>query len=778
MKHLPPSVATSRGHQRSIQQNLRSTKRVLPPIPLATSLDIAPSSLSGNPRTHLAFTQLVDMKIFSQSYSDQTGRFPVQSSRGNNYIFIMYDFDSNAILSVALPDRRGSSINHAWMKIFTKLSNNGYRPTLHILDNECSHDLKRSFAKNNVDFQRVPPHQHRRNAAERAIQTWKNHFISGLSSTDPSFPLTAWDHLLPQCDITLNLLRSSRRQPNLSAHACLFGNFDFNRTPLAVPGTRVIIHETSDQRPTFAPHGTDGFYVGPSLEHYRCYKVFVPATQSLRDSVTVEWFPSSVPFPKVGQDEYLRQTADDLLTLLENQPQASVYPSLQFGSPTKNAYVEIARILKRLTSPTDPAPSPSLVPPVDAPRVWPASASFDGTSPLLPRSTTPVIPPMPPLPRPPPTPLSLQRPARQSLLNTPRPALASPRVLLPPEPLLPDSTPRVNTPRPVTKAPTAPDNTPRAVPSVSRVPAPTSSPSAIPIALPRRYPRRLRKPTSRFGFAAQTLGDQSFQKKFQHHLAAIATTPALPVQEKAPKLPSLATLLKGPDRDVWLRGAANELGRLLPNGVGKSRPLPERIEGTGTIVPIRKATIPAGRHATYVNFVCVIRPQKAETHRVRMTFGGDRLDYPGDPSSPATSMLTTKIHLNSTISDAKNGARYLNLDIKNFFLGSHMDYFQYARVHASLIPTEIFNEYPSLVVEPDGFVYFEARKGIYGLKEASLLAFKQLVTNLKPFGYEPCPFTPGLWHHTTRRTTFTLCVDDFGVKYFSPDDANHLIQAL
>ena len=135
-----------------------------------------------------------------------------------------------------------------------------------------------------------------------------------------------------------------------------------------------------------------------------------------------------------------------------------------------------------------------------------------------------------------------------------------------------------------------------------------------------------------------------------------------------------------------------------------------------------------------------------------MTFSGDQLDFPGDPSSPATSMLTTKIHLNSTILDAKKGARNLNLDIKNFFLGSRMDYYQYARVHASLIPKEISLEYPDLVVEANGFVYFEARKGIHGLKEASLLAFKQLVTNLKPFGYEPCPFTPGLWHHTSRRT--------------------------
>ena len=216
LRHLPPSIATSRGHLRGQQQNIRSTKLNVPPLPLATSLDIAPSQVPGNLRTHDSFTQLIDMKCFARSYSDQTGRFPVQSSRGNKCIFIMYDFDSNAILSVALPDRRGSSIQKAWLQIFNQLTVNGYRPKLHILDNECFGDLKHSFTKNQVDFQRVPAHLHRRNAAERAIQTWKHHFIAGVTSTDPSFPLNAWDYLLPQCDITLNHLRSSRRQPTLS----------------------------------------------------------------------------------------------------------------------------------------------------------------------------------------------------------------------------------------------------------------------------------------------------------------------------------------------------------------------------------------------------------------------------------------------------------------------------------------------------------------------------------------------------------------------------------
>jgi hypothetical protein len=64
---------------------------------------------------------------------------------------------------------------------------------------------------------------------------------------------------------------------------------------------------------------------------------------------------------------------------------------------------------------------------------------------------------------------------------------------------------------------------------------------------------------------------------------------------------------------------------------------------------------------------------------------------------------------------------------------------------------------------------------MYGLKEAAIIAFNQLVKKLAPHGYAPTPYTPGLWHHKTKRTTFVLCVDDFGVKYFSQAVAQHLI---
>ena len=84
--------------------------------------------------------------------------------------------------------------------------------------------------KHNILFQLGPPHNYRANIAEQAIQTFKNHFKEELSSLHPDFPIAEWDRFLPQA---LNLLRQTTANPNLSGYAYLFGNFDFNKTPLA-----------------------------------------------------------------------------------------------------------------------------------------------------------------------------------------------------------------------------------------------------------------------------------------------------------------------------------------------------------------------------------------------------------------------------------------------------------------------------------------------------------------------------------------------------------------
>jgi hypothetical protein len=145
----------------------------------------------------------------------------------------------------------------------------GLKPLLQSLDNEASLALRNYLTKQGITYQLTPPHIHRINNAERAIQTFKNHFIAGLCSVDPKSPLKLWDKLLPQATIMLSLIRKSRINLRMSAYAQLNGNFDFNRTPLAPPGSRIIAHKKPDQRASWDPHGLDGYYLGTALDHYR-----------------------------------------------------------------------------------------------------------------------------------------------------------------------------------------------------------------------------------------------------------------------------------------------------------------------------------------------------------------------------------------------------------------------------------------------------------------------------------------------------------------------------
>ena len=138
-------------------------------------------------RTHWVYQKAIE--ITGQIFSDQTGRFPVTSSRGNKYIMIVYDYDSNSILAEPLKSRSEHELVRAYTKLHTYLTDRGLRPVLQKLDNECPAGLKKYMHTQGVNYQLVPPHLHRTNAAEKAIGTWKDHFVSGLSSTNPLFPL-------------------------------------------------------------------------------------------------------------------------------------------------------------------------------------------------------------------------------------------------------------------------------------------------------------------------------------------------------------------------------------------------------------------------------------------------------------------------------------------------------------------------------------------------------------------------------------------------------------
>ena len=159
--------------------------------------------------------------------------------------------------------------------------------------------------------------------------------------------------------------------------------------------------------------------------------------------------------------------------------------------------------------------------------------------------------------------------------------------------------------------------------------------------------------------------------------------------------------------------------------------------------------------------------------------GGDRIKYPDDASSPAASLLESKLLFIITILYSRQGAIFMSYYLKEFFLETPMSRAEYMKTHSKYFPTDIRDQYQmDGLISEDGYFYIKIIKGMYGLKQASRIAYNQLISHMDPHGYYPVPFTTVLWAHKTRKTKSCLCVGDFGVKCFTKDDANHLLYSL
>jgi hypothetical protein len=122
---------------------------------------------------------------------------------------------------------------------------------------------------------------------------------------DSSFPPYLWDLLLPQAELTLNLLWQSALNPQISAWEIFQGPFDFNKSPLGPVGCRVLIHAKPVTRRLWDFHAKEGFYIGPALDSYRCFKLVKSDTKSQVFSDTVEFchayrtIPAPTPEDKI-----------------------------------------------------------------------------------------------------------------------------------------------------------------------------------------------------------------------------------------------------------------------------------------------------------------------------------------------------------------------------------------------------------------------------------------------------------------------------------------------
>ena len=785
-KNKPKTVPQSKGHLDQARKNVRSTQPkpfFLPPALPSTDdftdafpvMDTVPANLVST-----------SVQLTHRSYMDSTGKFPVKSRSGCEYTLIMYDHDENYLHYE--PMRPGKNrLLDAYKRGVAMFNACGRKPRFQRLDNETSADLVKFMRDENIEYQYVPPHCKRRNAAERGIRTAKNHLIAILCTADPDFPLNLWDAILPQTELTLNLMRGSRRNPKQSAWEALHGPYDFNAHPLAPIGTRIVMHEKPAQRGSWAPHGVDGFYIGPALEHYRCYRGWVTSTQRERIVDTVAWHPRNVMMPGASAQEILTNAVLDLQRTIRA---ATPDQHTTLGPTLTQLHDKVAELYPSSTPPTTEDASlrrlADHVRAADTTIMAPTPAA--SRPPVVQFSPTVTIIPDAPIH----TDVGEQRvhetPAQEQRVEKTPPYLS-----------VHNPTPG----RPV--LPVGGDNTTYAHPRAAheRLPAAVSHPA-------RDF--ELPQPATHIkGWRVHSIlkhrGKIAHRSKLQfqvtwHPLADGTTSPptwipwsvakqlqltseyiqqiplmryllpALTIQLPAtmPHLANATTgvdgqplkykqLIRGPDAAAWIEERACEFDRL--------------IDETQTMKFCYPEDKPDHRKASYSNPQCSLKP--GNIRRVRETYGGDRSDYEGEVSASAASLDTVNIMLNATISEL--GARFTTADIKDYFLQSDLEEPEFMWIDVKDIPARTYIKYNVHLYERNGKVMVRIDKGIYGLPQAARLAKHGLDGHLNQHGYFETS-TICLYKHVTRPVMFALVVDDFGIKSHGTEHTDHLLNTL
>ena len=766
-KYLPPSTATAKGHMTRTRKGLRSTK----PKPEQQN-DPRSNEADMSPPHEICMAIDDEMFCFSVTtendgnviYSDLPGRFPIESYRGMNYFFVAYIYKCNYIIIRPMKSRKDEDMVATFTEIYEELQAKGHQPALHVLDNECSKAVKNYITSQETGIQLVEPHNHRVNAAEPAVKTVKYHTLASLATLDPNCPIQLWCRFIQQIEITLNIMRTSRQNNTMSAYEDYHHHkFDWNKTPIAPLGTKSLTFKDPDDRAAWQPHGVDTWYTGPAMDHYRLLTFFDPRTGGDLTAGTFRLYPAHCRTPTISESDRIITAAADLLEALgEKEPESA--------TQRRKHVIILDKLQEVLHKPLTHTA---------APRVGgEPTTSADPTHPATLRNTK-------------------RTHRRRTRNNNPFHQFL-------------DQTPQGNeTPVPCTSeggdkqndnCPTnkpgpmeitqdeedipVPDQTNKTADNIITTDPPRRSPRLIP---PRRSPRILTQranllvpPTAGISQAGlQQFIATAFLQELQQSITKNLQPPSMeevangvvhPITKET--ITNYKRLINDPiTRKIWLEAMAKELGRLAQGY--------KDTKGTNTVEFMDHdeiAKIPKGKVVTYARIVVDYRPQKSDPNRVRITAGGNLINYPHELTTRTADITTSKIMWNSTISTP--GARYACSDAKNFYLATPLDDPEYMRIPANLVPDSFIEAYNLKDKIKNGYIYMRIIRGIYGLPHSGRLANELLKERLEKYGYRELPHTPGLFKHDWRPVWFTLTVDDFGIKYIGKHNAEHLIQVL
>ncbi len=327
--NAPKSVHTVRGHLHELPQGQGSTKPVNEPLVsekiVADPAELEKLSAERQLPRNLTPGYLMDlpdnapvkqgewfMHKSGSLAADATGKMTVPSYLGHTAIWIAHHPASGYVR--AMPFRSKSEISRMLEYLHTEQIRLGNAITTINIDNEIDNDARAYFASHGIKINNVAPYNHRANPAERAIGTFKDHFIAILSGRDPTCPLNYWNEAIFHAEVTLNLMRPG---PNgKSAYEAYWGKpYDLDAYPMVPWGTRCESYIPKSLRTTFGQRSQPAFYVGVAYNNYRSHRL-ISVDQNKKTTVYVRqqvvFHPWEVSFLKWSELDDLKERVSDL----------------------------------------------------------------------------------------------------------------------------------------------------------------------------------------------------------------------------------------------------------------------------------------------------------------------------------------------------------------------------------------------------------------------------------------------------------------------------------
>jgi hypothetical protein len=422
-------------------------------------------------------------------------------------------------------------------------------------------------------------------------------------------------------ELTLNLLRQSNVAPKISAFAHVHGHHDYMKKQFAPLGCAIHSHVKPNNRRSWDACANAGFNLGTSMEHHRCYCVYIAKTRATRVINTVNFKHQYITNPTVSPESLIIVAAQQLTAALKG--------NIPGGNETMEGLTKVSELFTRIAAAKQEVAAAKAQ--RNKLRAHPAARQ----TPLLPWVAAPAPRVVATVPR-----VEVPEADCQVTLNDcciGGNIVASPRCRTSPQPnyISQDDDDAQPTPRYMTRATTR-SIMQEAMLSCIDLTHPTF------IVTPKQTSCRKLPMTWFCKMANLVLGNNGKLLEYRH-LIANPTTHA-----------------------TWIYSYGNKIGRLAQG-------MPGQNTGTNTIHFIPWDGVPRERSkdVTYGLITCLICPEKIdEPNWTRLVAGGDRVHYPGDAGTPTANLITVKLLINSII--LTTGAKFITMDIKDFYLNTPM----------------------------------------------------------------------------------------------------------